>query len=368
MRALLRSGLPVTALGGASLNRPVEVAQSHDQDAIALTYALNRSAIPLVAPSNDSGLLLLKHDGAVQGGVAAREGSAAFGGGGFFGQFTGRVAAGLGNTVHFSALFQPAVGKAVPALFRTTLNGVTTARTATVGDAAPGAAPATFASFKGLSQMGADALFTATLKGSPANANEGLWRDDGSPVLTRKGDEVAPGLTITRLLRFWPAGGTRVLLQAQLSNRTQALLLRQENGSYHRLMATGDTPPGVGAAKLKTINAVEADPVTGHYAVLGTLSGAPAAANQALWSGNAALGDESAAGSVYRLPVLRLRKGQTYRTESTPQSVLRGISLRPAVDTSGAGGRGLAQVVGSSGAIGLVLTGDRKLSEVVVLK
>lgn len=368
VRPLLRSGQGITLLSGASVNRTLEVAQSHDQDAIAVTYVLNKGGSTAVTGANDTGLLLLRHDGSTQGIGTGREGAEAFGGGGTFGQFTGRVAAGQGDTVHFSALYQPTVGKAVPALFRTTLDGGTRSRTATVGDAAPGAGGATFASFKGLSQMGADALFTATLKGSPANANEGLWRDDGSPVLTRKGDEVAPGLTITRLLRFWPAGGTRVLLQAQLSNRTQALLLRQENGSYHRLMATGDTPPGVGAAKLKTINAVEADPVTGHYAVLGTLSGAPAAANQALWSGNAALGDESAAGSVYRLPVLRLRKGQTYRTESTPQSVLRGISLRPAVDTSGAGGRGLAQVVGSSGAIGLVLTGDRKLSEVVVLK
>ena len=48
--------------------------------------------------------------------------------------------------------------------------------------------------------------------------------------------------------------------------------------------------------------------------------------------------------------------------------VLRGISLRPALDPSGAGGRGLAQSIGSSGAIGLILTGDRKLTEVVVLK
>lgn len=367
VRALLRSGQGMMALGGASLNRTLEVAQSHDQDVIALTYVLNNGGLTAVTGKSDTGLLLLRHDGTpLSGGASAQEGATAFGGGGNFRQFSGQVAAGMGNTVHFGALFQPAGGKAVPALFRTTVDGVTKARTATLGDTAPGAGGATFASFRGLSQQGAHALFTATLKGSSPATNEGLWHGDGSPVLVRKGDNF-PGVTLSRILRFWPAGGSQVLLQVQFSDKSQALLLRQTNATYLTLLRTGQPAPGVGSAKLKTLSAVDVNPVTGQYVALGTLSGAAASANQALWSGDPSLGNDTTQ-TVYRLPVLRLRKGQTYRTVSTPQSVLRAIVLRPAVDKSGAGGRGLAQAVGSSGAIALILTGDRKLAEVVVLK
>jgi len=174
-------------------------------------------------------------------------------------------------------------------------------------------------------------------------------------------------VTITRLLRFWPAGDSQILLHAQLSDKSQALILRQSNASYLILLRTGQAAPGVGPARLRAISAVDVNPVTGLYTVLGTLAGAPATANQALWSGNPNLGNDTTE-TIYRLPVLRLRKGQTYRTENTPQSILRAISLRPATDPTGAGGRGLAQAIGSGGQIGLVLTGDRKLHEVVVLK
>ncbi len=387
---LLRSGTQMPALNMASLNRPLEMVQSHDENLIALTYILNKGRSPKVVKGNDSGLLLLGHSGAVRGTSAAREGRTAFGGGdGLFGQFTGSLAAGLGQTVHFGAMLKPTKGRAVSALFRTTVDGAVVGRTVKVGDVAPGAVPAKFGSFKGLSQMGTDALFTATLKGSPAKWNEGLWRGDGSAVLTQKGEplnavNVASSperARFARLLRFWPAGGSRIILQVQLagagvkSGSNQALVLRLENGRNLLLMRTGNVMPGVGTARLKTISAVDVDPQTGKYAVLGTLSGVSASENQALWSGNASLGDAGSAllgsggtAAVYGMPVLRLRKGQTYRTENTPQSVLRSISLRPAVDKSGAGGRGLAQVVGSDGAIALVLTGDRKLSEVVVLR
>lgn len=373
VRLLLRGGQPIASLGDASVRRPLEVVQSHDRNLITVVYALNRSFAPVVVNGgNDSGLLLLRHDGGVLANVAAREGESAFGGGGTFGQLTGRVAAGQGDTVHFGALFRPVAGRPLPAVFSTTIDGVTTARTATVGAAAPGAGGATFGSLRGLSQLGDDALFTATLRGSPGNANEGLWRGDGSAVLTRKGDEVdavnLPGIRFTRLLRFWPAGGDQVILQVQLSDRSQALVLRQTpSNTYLVLLRTGQPAPGVEPARLRTINAVDVNPVTGRYVVLGTLAGARAAANQALWSGNPSLGNDTTE-TIYRLPVLRLRKGQIYRTEATPQSILRGISLRPAADRSGAGGRGLAQAIGSGGQIGLVLIGDRRLLEVVVLK
>ena len=96
--------------------------------------------------------------------------------------------------------------------------------------------------------------------------------------------------------------------------------------------------------------------------MLGTLSGSPASSNQALWTGEATAFDEE-----LRLPRLTLRKGNTYTTDATPQSVIRSIALKPAVDPTGAGGRGLAQALGAGDDLAVFITGDRGLVEAVLL-
>lgn len=370
--ALLRTGAPIAALGGAAAARVVEVVQSHSSDLVVLSYTLRAGGAAAVTSKTDSGLLLMNHAGTVSGNVAAREGSAAFEGGGVFGAIAGRASV-AGNEIHFPALFQPTTGRAVQALFSMTSDGATTSRGPTVGDAAVGVAGATYASFPASSQMNGEALFRATLRGVPAARNEGLWNEgDGEPLMI-KGGEVIPGssLLCSRILRYWPAGPDRLIVQMQVSgsgvksSNNQVLVLIQENDERLLLMRTGFPAAGTGTATVRSISAVDVNPVSGAYAVLGTLGGAPAATNQVLWSGSANAGN-AATLQVLRLPVLRLRKGQTYATASTMGTV-RSISLKPAVDATGAGGRGLSQAVGANGTIGVTLLGDLKISEMVLL-
>ena len=367
---LHRTGSPIAALGGASLSSFSEVLQSHDQDLITVAYKLKSGGE--VSAANDEGLLFLNHNGTVSANIAAREGQAAFGGGGNFGSFNGRAAAGLGSVIHFTALFKPAgLAAPVPAVFSTTVDGVTTARLAKAGDTHTSSGSASFKSFTAISQQDGNALFKATLNNSPTSQNEGLFRLPAPGLLSRKGDPIGGGLTISSILRFWPAGFEQVILQVQLtglgvkSSNNQALLLRQSDGTYLTLLRTGLPAPGTGPATLATISAVEVNPVTGLYAVLGTLGGASATSNQALWTGNPILPLGSPASE--QLPKLTLRKGNTYRTEVTPQGVIHSLALKPATDPTGAGGRGLAQALAANGDLAIFITGDRNLTEVVLL-
>lgn len=370
--ALLRTGSPISVLGSAAASRVLEVVESYDSDLVVASYGLRAGGTPAVTTRTDSGLLLFNHDGTALANVAAREGSPAFGGGGTFGPIAGRASV-IGNEIHFPALFQPTTGKAVQALFSMTADGATTLREAMVGDVAEGVTGATYASFPASSQMNGAALFRATLRGVPTAGNEGLWIKGGGAPLMIKGGEVIPDspLVCARILRFWPAGNNRVIVHVQVSGagvnatNNQALVLIQENGVRLLLMRTGFPAAGTSTAAVRSFSAVDVNPVSGAYAILATLGGAPAASNQALWSGSAEAGN-TAALQVLRLPVLRLRKGQTYSTASTMGTV-RSISLKPAVDATGAGGRGLSQAIGANGTIGVTLLGDLKVSELVLL-
>jgi hypothetical protein len=377
---LRRTGQPIGS--GPMANTVVaafnEVLQSHDRDLITLNYKLGP---PAATTASDTGILLFDHAGHLIPNFAANEGLQAFGNDGNFGQFTGHACAGQGDFVHFGAAFKPSAGPAVAAVFRMSVDGLQTARLAQAQSSAddPPGVPepdAVFSSFTGISQLGDEALVKATLQGVPVQTNEGLWSLPAGGLLLRKSLPVdtanLPGVVIARILRFWPAGATQVIVQVQLSGpgvtaaNNQALALRQSDGALLLLLRTGTEAPGVGPAKLKTFSAVEVHPVTGHYAVLGTLTGAAPSANQALWTGNPALGNDAAL-QLLRLPVLRLRKGMTYTTANTPLSVVRSIAFKPAADATGAGGRGLAQAIGSNGDLAVYLVGDRKLTELVLL-
>lgn len=378
---LHRTGQPIAALANAATSGLIEVLQSHDSDLIAISYQLKASAAPMVNTSNDSGLLLMKHNGTVLPNVAAREGAPAFGvGGGTFGTFTGRAAAGQGSTVHFAALYKPTTGPAVSALFSTTDDGSTNLRSAAVGDllAIPfvtGDGVVKFASLPAFTQQGTQPLFKASLGGCASSTNEGLFRS-ASIKLIRKGDDVdvtnLPGVKFGSIRRFWPIGANQIILQATLTGtgvtaaNNQALILHQADNAHLVLLRTGSPAPGCGPAKLLAISAVDVNPVSGRYVVLGTLSGVLATNNQALWTGDPGLGNDTTL-QILRQPILRLRKGQTYSTENTPLSTVRSLTLKPVVDASGAGGRGLAHCIGANGDVAVYLLGDRGLTELVVL-
>jgi hypothetical protein len=84
---------------------------------------------------------------------------------------------------------------------------------------------------------------------------------------------------------------------------------------------------------------VDVHPSTGRYVTLGTLKGVSSASNQALWTSQTQAGNDSTLQSAC-LPTLRLRKGQEYTSPATYSSFIRSIVIKPAVDTTGAGGVG----------------------------
>ncbi len=371
---LRRTGQAVPELGGVEPSAFTEVAQAFDSDTAALSYKLRKNVAGAQAAS-DSGILVLNHSGAVLGATLfAREGSGAFGGG-VFGQFSGRMAAAQGGRIHFAAAVLPAAGKPKQALFGIARSGTSAVEHGLQGATAPGAAPAVYSAFPAFSSTLDAILFRATLSGSPGALNEGIWR--GTDLWLRKGVEFDtanyPGLLVKRIIRFWPVATDQMVAQVLLggegvkSSNNQALLLRQANGQFLVLLRSGQTAPGVddNAVTVGAIQAVDVNPASGHYAVLGSLKGAPATSNQALWSGRT-LGSDAPAEQRRRLPRLWLRKGDVFKTAATYQDTIRGLRLLPATDASGAGGRGLGQTIGAGGQIVLTLTGDRKTQEWVV--
>jgi len=372
LAALLRTGSPISVLNGAAASRVVEVVESYDSDLVVVSYNLRTGGTAAVTSKTDSGLLLFNHNGTPLANVSAREGSPAFGGEGVFGPIAGRASV-LGNVIHFPALYQPPTGRAVQALFSMTTDGATTRRGARVGDEATGVTGAEYAAFPASSQSDGEALFRATLRGVPTSGNEGLWLAGESAPLALKGADVSASISLkyARIQRFWPAGPGRVIVQAKVSgagvnaSNNQVLVLIQENRERLLLMRTGFPAAGTGTARVRAFSAVDVNPVTGAYAVLGTLSGAPAAANQALWVGRSDVGNSGAL-QAQRLPLLRMRKGQDYSTIITMGTV-RSMALRPAVDATGAGGRGLAHAVGANGTIGITILSDFRRSDLVLL-
>jgi hypothetical protein len=91
----------------------------------------------------------------------------------------------------------------------------------------------------------------------------------------------------------------------------------------------------------------------------------PATSNQVLWAGCTTLGSVTA--NAARLPSLRLRKGDVYHSERTPRDVIRSINLRPALERTGVGGRGLGQAVGIDGFIVVGVVADRAQEELLLI-
>jgi len=347
---LLRTGAPVTELAGASLRQFREVLQREGAgDEIALNYTLQRGSG--VHAGNDTGLLLMNHAGSLAA-ATARAGAEAFDGGGLFGRFGSAAILG-GNRVAFLAKFIPGGGRPLDALFFT---GAANERTDLLqgelaGDTTNGER---FRVLMGVTRRDDAALLRSTLTGN-VTENEGVW-DQGGNLMVRKGQDIGGGITIARILRVWGTNADQVVAQVLLrgpgvnARNNQGLILRQNDDDFLMLLRTGQVAPGIGvnSVTVGAIQAVDVDPINGHYAVLGSLRGAPASANQALWSGRSTLGNDTTLREL-RLPRLQLQKGELYTTEVTARDTIRGIGLRPTVERTGVGERGGPALWGGGG-------------------
>jgi hypothetical protein len=375
---LLSTRSPVTQLGGAILTNMPEVIQSHATNHIALSYTLKASATttPPVNAGNDSGIFVCDHQLSFSSAnIIAREGSVAYGGG-KFGAFSGRSV--VGNAVFFPVSVTPVTGTSFQALFSMQADGAFGSRIIAVGEDAPGLATSIdIASIPAVTQLAGQALYRATLKGTTTAMNEGIWLAGAATPVLQKGTDISTVPTnlipfkYTRIVRYWSAGNDRVIVHAEISGsgvstaNKQVLVLVKTNGHSQILMRTGFPAVGTGKGKVSAISAVDVHPNSGRYVVLGTLSGTSTSSNQVLWAGDSSVGNDTTQ-QVLRSPMMKLRKGQAYTT-ATRTSSIKSITLKPAADTAGAGGRGLSHVISQNGTIGLTLLGDNSISDLVLL-
>lgn len=369
---IMRTGFPVPELGHASPSSFREVLQREGTgDQIALGYNLRRGRAGVVI-SNDSGLLLLKHNGDVTQ-SEARAGEIAFGGNGTFGRI-GRAAIIGVHRVAFLAKFIPDGSRPVDALF---YYGDTNGREIPFqGSVAGGTSKGElYGSFTGVGRFSSFSLLRANLTKSQSSTNQGVWDDSGNLIL-RKGQQMEEGVFIARIIRVWGTDNGQLLAHVILSGdrvngkSNQALVLRHSAfpHAFQMLLRTGQAAPGVSNPSITVgrLLAIDVDPMNGHYVILGSLAGATSKGNQALWTGQSILGNDTEQ-RLQRQPLLRLRKGEAYFTDLTFGDTINSINLRPVIDPSGVGGRGQGQVINSQGQIILTLTGDRRVQEIVRL-
>ncbi len=237
-----------------------------------------------------------------------------------------------------------------------------------------------YSAFIGESSNGDNAaIFRATLSGAVSTTNnERLWRKPGTGSLVQvlsKGDNpTGPGsaIKIVRIINFWGMGSaavdSQVLALVQLAGTgvtpatDQALVLVQTDGTQRVLMREGDPAPGCQGAKIGVISRVETDAWLSGYAVVATLTGAPAGTDLALFTGNTYRGNAGDQ-SPLRRPFLRLRKGQLF--DNQPSKV-KSISLpTSSVTASGAGSTGRSRAMSYSNNLAFTVEFDNGVRQIM---
>lgn len=235
--------------------------------------------------------------------------------------------------------------------------GQNTAAIARKGDIAPGTSD-TFTAFTAETVSSIDEpVFLATLSGA-ATTNQGIWtrrvQANALSLVVRKGASVSAqdGTSIGTLgsiTRFWALGFGKVLVQAKLAasptvNATNDDVLMVFSGTNSvLLLRKNDTAPNCDGARIQAIQKVDADPSSGDYAILTTLSSG-AATNQALWIGDANATIQVNENALLR-PVLALRKDSLHNIANLSVR-LTSMDVTLPADATFASGRGLGSPVG----------------------
>ncbi|MCB1210105.1 MAG: hypothetical protein KDK97_12290, partial [Verrucomicrobiales bacterium] len=194
-------------------------------------------------------------------------------------------------------------------------------------------------------------LYRATLKGSAAN--EVLFHSSQGYYL--KGtvlDASNPQVSVSRFLKFWPAAGGKWFFLAKLTGRgvnssNDCALYLVDTGGAYLLLREGDYVAGCDGPKVGVIQRVDVEPTGGQYVVLTSLTGS-SAANQAVFTGDAAAGNDTDKRAL-RLPVLKLRKGTSYQAPTGSTTKILSLSMTNTNDAAGAGAKGGPQVIDANG-------------------
>jgi FG-GAP repeat len=364
------SGIGMAVFGGSQVASFIEPVQtftaSFNRFATTCTLRLDAST----TASTDSALFLYDAGNGTSDGL--REGAAIVAGDPFkLGQFTGRVSYLRNSVVISAATNGPVANNAV--IVQKSFN---TAQTliAKKGLPAPGAGGAAFSAFIGETTSPVEnVLYRATLSGSPAASNEGLWTSSAG-LLLRKGTPstmLPAGLSIAKFINYWGLGQGSDLTFAlvQLSGpgvssvNDQAIILIQENGSSNLLMREGQSAPGCNPATIGVINRIDVDPWTGTYAIITTLAGAPAGTELAMFTGVARVVGNDTTLAALRRPVLYLRKGQRYHNQP---SKIKSFSLPTTnLTASGAGGTGRGRAISWKRDFVITIEFDNKVRQIM---
>lgn len=381
LQLLLRTSAPVAdgnisgpTWNGAKVKSLLQVAHARNEDFVLASCNL-QSGADGVNGTNDSGILVLDHTGQIQN-THYREGQPSPGGG-TYGQFVGKVGAAELTYFAFRAASIPGPGQAPKSgvyFGRYISSG---GRLGQQGEAPPALGGAQYSAFTGEALQDGQTLWMATVKGGGATAqsNQTLWHESNGLVL-RTGDVIDPllGLSVTRIEKVWPVGGTRAVIQVLLKGNgvngtnNRALFLWWNSGEqvFQKLLRTGDVVEGCAPAKVGVIQQVAVDPSSGQYAVLASLTGVSAATNQVLLKGDSAAGNDTATRRVLRLPYVALRKGGAYQSAGGQSTSIKSITMANTTDTDGFGGKGTGQTISGNGALVVTVQFNNNAAELLL--
>lgn len=231
-----------------------------------------------------------------------------------------------------------------------------------------------YSAFLGESLLAADDTFIyrATMTGVLTTENEAIWRSDGLAPALQEGKENAglpTGVKISKFLRYWLMNNRQVLAHVTLigtgvTTANDGAIVRLNGFDVLKVLAReGDYAPGCVGAKYSVLQEMDADPTSGRYAFISSLTGGAVAANQAFFSGSLmnATGS-SGADAELQMPNVQLRKGTIQALFGTTTTITS-IDMTLPVDASGSGFRGLGSCVyGHRVALVLTLANGKKIA------
>jgi hypothetical protein len=373
---LIAEGDTAAWAGGARVARIGQIVLASNGAATPVVQVQLRPGTGNVTLADDTRLGAIQFDGMVP--MALNEGTA-LSGGGHLGQI--QRAATASDLVVLSAGIQNQPDSAQGIFGFNPANGTHT-ELARQGTAAFGVAGATHQAFLGETiSLDQWVLHRGTVAGPGVTAanREALWLRKPmftTALVARAGSQVpglASGVVWSRFLQYWVCNDKVALVLGQVrgpgvnASNDLVLWMRQEDGSARVLLREGNTLPGSDGARVAVIQRVTLENKLGAYSVLASLRGAPRGRDQVLMQGR--VGNTILALGPLRVPFAKLVKGGLYQNEAGVPLSLTSMNWSTSInDATGAGAKGLGNVINPAGLMTLHTRFSDRRSSVLVGK
>lgn len=372
----IREGDELTTGGfsGQKINVMGQMATGESTSKVAF-YTTLKTGSATVTSLNDSAIILQDFVTSTTRSTA-REGDGAASGVLTLGQITARPSYVRGRLLFPAALVadsDPVTTADNAALLTSTGNNAAAPGIHARKGFSAGVAGGLYSTFLGESLAGDDSfIYRATMTGVPTAENEAIWRSDGATPALQEGKDNAglpTEVKISKFLRYWLMNDRQVLAHVTLigtgvTTANDGAIVRLNSLDFLKVLAReGDYAPGCAGAKYSVFQEMDADPTSGRYAFISSLTGGAVAANQAFFSGSLmnATGS-SGADAELQMPSVQLRKGTIQALFGTTTTITS-IDMTLPVDASGSGFRGLGSCVyGNRVALVLTLANGKKIA------